>query len=388
MQLAVSRTLGECAAAGLSLKQCVCRAASAPHFRGYLTATNRRRRFSSCGLHRQTGVCSFPRTMAASSASRNSCACTATLLHLCGARYCADTLSVCRLLTLASSLRSPALRCIAPLPSSLHELARRIGPEQLPSLHLPLCKCCGTQTSDADPSIAFDAADAPYKCRICLDPRQYVPVTGQKWTTLPRLAGDPTQKYHNEVEELVPGQVWQFRTLPNVGIGQRAFLIKDAKAGGELVMWDCVAYVDDATLKDIDRISDGKGIRHIVISHPHFYTTSAVWTAAFPRATLWLAEPDFTDWYQRKDILQSANEHARAVRKRIRQVTDTRTLLDGEAFSNFSIYKLGGHFPGSTVLLWNDILFVADTLAVIPSGLYKSDALKPPDTCSISFLWR
>jgi glyoxylase-like metal-dependent hydrolase (beta-lactamase superfamily II) len=201
--------------------------------------------------------------------------------------------------------------------------------------------------------------------------------------------GDPDKAYTNEVEELVPGSVWAFRTVPNFGIGQRAFVIRDERADGQLVMWDCIGYLDDATLHQIDKISGGKGIKHMVISHPHFFTTSAIWSAAFPEMTLWLAEPDFSDWYQRRDIVDSSSQPASAIRKRIRIIQDTKTSLgEGSHFSDFTIYKLGGHFPGSLVLHWKDILFVADTLAVIPSGFYKSEEPRRPGIASVSFLWR
>ena len=47
--------------------------------------------------------------------------------------------------------------------------------------------------------------------------------------------------------------------------------------------------------------------------------------------------------------------------------------------------KLGGHFPGSLVLLWNKMLFVADTLVTTPSALYHID--RPPGTTSYAFMW-
>jgi hypothetical protein len=72
--------------------------------------------------------------------------------------------------------------------------------------------------------------------------------------------------YHNEIKELLPG-VWTLRTVPSFGIGQRAFLIKDQTDG--LVMWDCIAFLDDATLAFINYQSEGKGLRAMVVSHPH-----------------------------------------------------------------------------------------------------------------------
>ena len=42
-----------------------------------------------------------------------------------------------------------------------------------------LCVTCGTQYPASD--------EPPATCAICEDPRQYVPVDGQKWTTLDEL---------------------------------------------------------------------------------------------------------------------------------------------------------------------------------------------------------
>lgn len=46
-----------------------------------------------------------------------------------------------------------------------------------------------------------------------------------------------------------------------------------------------------------------------------------------------------------------------------------------------------GHFPGSSVLLWKSErkLFVADSVMVVPSGVYHVD--RPVGTASFSFMW-
>ena len=203
-----------------------------------------------------------------------------------------------------------------------------------------------------------------YKCPICLDPRQYIGPKGQKWTTLPRIIQQ--EKYRNDFAELIEGHVWTVRTQPAFGIGQRAFLIKDDGVDG-LVMWDCIAYLDDETLARIDQLSDGRGIAHMVVSHPHYYSTTAIWAAAFPRMKLWLAKVDFPDWYQREDIKaasvdKQASPFAQSVANQLRWVEEEQTKLDAAA--PFTILLLGGHFPGSLVLLWRDALFIADTIQV------------------------
>ena len=49
--------------------------------------------------------------------------------------------------------------------------------------------------------------------------------------------------------------------------------------------------------------------------------------------------------------------------------------------------KTGGHFPGSSVLWWKSkrSLMVADTIFVVPSGVYHVD--REPGTTSFSFMW-
>ena len=44
-----------------------------------------------------------------------------------------------------------------------------------------ICETCGTQYAES-PAL-------PAECAICKDERQYVPPGGQKWLTLPELAG-------------------------------------------------------------------------------------------------------------------------------------------------------------------------------------------------------
>lgn len=58
-------------------------------------------------------------------------------------------------------------------------------------------------------------------------------------------------------------------------------------------------------------------------------------------------------------------------------------LLGGQVMA----VKVGGHFPGSSVLLWKETkkLLVADSVMVVPSGVYHVDRL--PGTTSFTFMW-
>ena len=110
-------------------------------------------------------------------------------------------------------------------------------------------------------------------------------------------------------------------------------------------MWDCVAYIDDAALEHINKISEGKGLAHLVVSHPHYYSTTAVWLAAYPQCTIWLAEVDFHDFYQRRDIVADVvASKPTGLASRIKLVSDAKVVIDDAPA--FTILRLGGHFPG------------------------------------------
>ena len=152
-------------------------------------------------------------------------------------------------------------------------------------------------------------------------------------------------------------------TEPKVAIGQRAILLC-TEAGN--VMWDCITYIDEDTIK---RVKEYGGISAICISHPHYYSTAAHWAAAFD-CPVYISDED-KEWLVRKD-----DAHVLWKEERLE-------LLDGR----FLAVKVGGHFPGSSVLLWKSErkLFVADSITVIPSGVYHQD--RPPGTASFTFMW-
>jgi len=69
------------------------------------------------------------------------------------------------------------------------------------------------------------------------------------------------------------------------------------------------------------------------------------------------------------------------------------TPIGGPA-TGVTAIKLGGHFPGSLVVLFDGRLLIADTLVTTPAGLgsWKADALgqprdRPPGLNSFAFLW-
>ncbi|EGR47068.1 uncharacterized protein TRIREDRAFT_65171 [Trichoderma reesei QM6a] len=223
-----------------------------------------------------------------------------------------------------------------------------------------ICNTCGTQFPTADRS-------ALKTCPICDDPRQYVPPSGQSFTTLAdiRATGHRNEFMSYQHDE----RVVFIRTEPRFAIGQRAILIRTPDGN---ILWDCITLVDDET---IDRIKQLGGLKAIVISHPHFYSTHIQWARAF-RCPVYLSAEDLC-W------TTTPSAHRKPL-----------TEIESEIVPGVKAVKLGGHFPGSLVLLFDGRLFTADTLMTTPAGLGKwdVDALgekreKPPGMNSFSFLW-
>src|SRR6266540_4211352 len=99
------------------------------------------------------------------------------------------------------------------------------------SIHL-ICTTCGTQSAAAP--------DPPPRCAICDDVRQYVPASGQSWTTLEALR----RSHRNSFQRMEPGLLG-IGTTPEFAIGQRALLLQSTDGN---VLWDCISLVDDATI--------------------------------------------------------------------------------------------------------------------------------------------
>ncbi|KAK1783870.1 beta-lactamase-like protein [Copromyces sp. CBS 386.78] len=258
-----------------------------------------------------------------------------------------------------------------------------------------ICTACGTQHPHT-------SRTSLKTCFICDDPRQFVPPSGQSFTTLSALRSSTSPKYKNEfhpykysspqqkfeashsssqkeedsepkeptLQELKQAELISITTTPKFGIGQRAILIK--LPSGKHVLWDCIAFLDQDTITKIKQLG---GVDAMVISHPHFYTTHLEWASAF----------NCPVWARLSDAVQ-------------KEITEEETvILDkmGEETGVVAV-KLGGHFPGSLVLHipHSGRLLTADTIFTTPSGLsnWEVNALgeprsRPKDTNSYSFMW-
>ncbi|KAH9897571.1 beta-lactamase-like protein [Xylariomycetidae sp. FL2044] len=272
-----------------------------------------------------------------------------------------------------------------------------------------ICTACGTQFPTAD-------RQQVRTCFICDDPRQFTPPSGQSFTTLNALRATTTtgdnhqyQRQHRNIFTPLPGDEERFisiHTTPKVAIGQRAILIRTTpgtkKKEKKNVLWDCVTLIDDET---IARVRELGGLDAIVISHPHYYSTHLEWARAFS-CPVYLAAEDKA-WLTTQSSSSSSSSPLR------RFITETEFDVpvnsdddDGSAKpSGVKVLKLGGHFPGSMVALYDGRLLVADTLVTTPAGLgsWETDALgaaradgdgrredgsgRPAGMNSFSFMW-
>jgi hypothetical protein len=207
-----------------------------------------------------------------------------------------------------------------------------------------ICTACGTSypPSDAPPPV----------CRICGDERQYVPASGQSWTT-----PDDLQSSHRNAWQRHEKGLFSLHTTPAFAIDQRAFLLQTT-AGN--VLWDCIALIDDATVELVRALG---GLSAIAISHPHYYTRMQDWSRAFGGIPIYLHAAD------RQWIMRPAPEIH---------------LWEGDAQEiapEATLIRLGGHFAGGTVLHW---VGTEDGAGALLSGDIVQVA---SDVRRVSFLW-
>jgi hypothetical protein len=158
--------------------------------------------------------------------------------------------------------------------------------------------------------------------------------------------------FHNIFKEHEPGLIG-IGTEPKFAIGQRALLVKTP--GGN-ILWDCISLLDEQTAQEIERLG---GIQAISISHPHYYTSMVDWAEHFD-APIYLHELD-RQWVMRPSerIQFWSGDHLK--------------LID-----DIIVVRLGGHFPGSTVLHWpagtggRGTLLTGDTISVAADRKWTS----------------
>jgi len=197
-----------------------------------------------------------------------------------------------------------------------------------------ICATCGNHYPEAD--------RPPGSCAICSDERQWVPASGQRWTTLTELS---TVGHVSDVREVEPG-LTGIGADPPVAIGQRALLVQTAEGN---LLWDPSGFIDDGA---IEAVRDLGGLHAISASHPHFYGAMTQWSLAFG-AEILLPATD-SHWLARSEAP-------------VRTWSDALQVLPG-----VTLIQCGGHFPGSVVVHWAGgadgagALFTGDTIFVTP----------------------
>lgn len=196
-----------------------------------------------------------------------------------------------------------------------------------------LCTACGTQ---------FPESYQKDLCAICTEERQYIPATGQSWTTHENLL-----KTHKIRIVKINENLYEIVITPKFAIGQRAFLVL-SKEGN--ILWDCIPLLDQNI---IDFINQKGGIKAIAISHPHYYSNMNDWAQQFD-CPIYIHNRD-------KDYISDHGKYIRLWSDKSLQLWD-----------NISIENIGGHFDGSSVLLSRNLskegtLLCGDTMYLSPS---------------------
>jgi hypothetical protein len=223
----------------------------------------------------------------------------------------------------------------------------------MPELSASICTACGSQFTPS--------AQPPASCAICVDERQFVPPSGQNWTTLEAIS----RKHFNSYRQHEPGLIG-IGTVPQFAIGQRAMLLRTPQGN---ILWECVALLDDATIEIIKGLG---GLAGIAISHPHYYSTMVEWSRAFGGAPIHLHAAD-RQWVMRPDPAIKFWEG------------DTLEIADG-----VTLIRCGGHFAGGTVLHWQQggggrgALMGGDIVMVVPDRNYVSFMWSFPNLVPLS----
>jgi hypothetical protein len=208
-----------------------------------------------------------------------------------------------------------------------------------------VCATCGVQFGTTDPDL----------CPVCEDARQYVPQSGQEWTTLAQLRHDHRNVIRDDAGFVGIG------TEPSFAIGQRALLVPWR---GSNLLWDCITVLDDETATEVERRG---GLAAIAISHPHYYSAMVEWADRFDCAILLHA--DDAEWAMRPS---PRIDHWEG---------ETKDLGEG-----LTLIRCGGHFAGGQVLHVEPrrALLSGDIVQVIPDRAWVSFMYSYPNLIPLS----
>ena len=195
------------------------------------------------------------------------------------------------------------------------------------------CATCGVEHPDSE--------NAPAVCAICSDERQFVPATGQRWTTQTQMAAEGCR---TSVEELEEG-LYALTVEPELAIGQRGLIVRTPNGN---LLWEAPGYLDQEA---IEAVRDLGGLTAVSASHPHLTGASIQWSHAFGGVPVLVASADRA-WIGRPDPV-------------IELWAGVRQVLPGVTF-----IQCGGHFAGSAVAHWapgaggRGALLTGDTIAI------------------------
>jgi len=197
-----------------------------------------------------------------------------------------------------------------------------------------ICTTCGTQYNTA---VSLNA-----ECTICKDDRQYVPESGQSWTTLDELQND-----YGVIVKQLHDNLYEIKSSPAFAIGQRALLVLTPQGN---ILWDCIALINEPI---IELIKSKGGLKAIAFSHPHYYTTMNEWAKIF-NCPVYIHKKDEQWIFNRGNHISLWN--------------DTEKKL----WEGMTLINIGGHFPGSSILhvpflSKEGTILIGDTFYISPS---------------------
>lgn len=209
-----------------------------------------------------------------------------------------------------------------------------------------ICTTCGTQYGSL---VTGDRL-----CPICLDERQYIPESGQAWTTLENL-----KTVHSVHTKKLHQQLYELKIVPSFAIGQRALLVL-APSGN--ILWDCIALLDEPTIAFIRSLG---GLKAMAFSHPHYYTTMNVWADEF-NCPIYIHQKDESWIFNRGEKVQLWQGIEKG-------------LWDG-----IRLINIGGHFPGSSILhvpflSAKGTILCGDTFYISPSKQHMAPMYSYPN---------
>lgn len=188
------------------------------------------------------------------------------------------------------------------------------------------------------------ASQPPAECPVCEDEREGVLHGGQAWISPTELASTH-RNVISDIESGLTGVV----TEPAFAIAEQAHLVQ-TPAGN--LLWNCISLVDEAT---VEALKSRGGVAAIAVSHPHFFTGVAAWSAAFGDIPVYLHADD----------AQWVTEPSAAI------VFWEGETLDPLPGSGLTLVRCGGHFAGSCALHWpggaggKGALLTGDTIMVV-----------------------